>query len=573
MSREIVTDLVDFKEIREKNILYVDKSDFIEELLKTGSIVVSIARPRRFGKTLNMSMLSYFFDMNNGEENKKLFEGLKIERSTFFAEQGEYPVINLTLKGVKEKSWEDCVDRIRSIVADEYSKHKYLIECGDEEKRLDKRDTEYFQNIVEEKISEVKLKESLKRLSRFLYEYYGKKVVILVDEYDTPITEGEIEGYFKEASNFMQGFLGDVLKGISYLRKGVVTGITRLQGAGIFSGLNSPRNHTIFNAAYKDKFGFTEKEVKDLLKEYNMEEKEESVREHYNGYNFKGETIYNPYSVLCFIDSGELENFWLSSSSNDLAKIKVTKLLEMREDETLRKEVEDLLQGKKVQIEIDEIFKISEEMDSDQIFHLLLCSGYLKYENYEKNEDNVGYAEISIPNLEIKAIYKKTINEWMKGKYSKDEIKDLKKFLISVCDGEESEIKERLMKYLDRRSIMDGERVLEMGYHNFLFGLLQGLEGNYLLDSNKESGEGRFDIMLTPIRGKEGRREMGSGVVIELKVGVKKNLKELSKEALKQVEDKKYYKTFEAQGIKKARLIGIAFNKKDVEVSLKSISL
>merc|ERR1712065_27106 len=231
-------------------------------------------------------------------------------------------------------------------------------------------------------------------------------------------------------------------------------------------------------------------------------------------------------------------------------------LFKIKGDEVLRKEVEDLLQGKKIRLEIDEAMKISKKMGSSDIFNLLLYSGYLKYENYVEKAGDVGYVDVSIPNLEIKSIYKKTINEWVKEEYSKEEIKELKNFLDSVCEGGEKEIKERLEKYLNRRSLFDVEKVEEMGYHNFLFGLLQGLEGSYLLDSNKESGGGRFDIMLTPTKEKEHGNESRSGVIIELKVGEKDRLKSRSEEALKQIEGKRYHKNLEDQGVKKVRLIG-----------------
>ena len=459
MKREIVTDLVDFKEIIEKGILYVDKTDFIEELLNTGSYVVSIARPRRFGKTLNMSMLSYFFDINKEKENRKLFEGLKIEKSKCFAEQGQYPVINMTFKSLKSRNWEDCYSGIVSLIKREYRKHRYLKESN----KLDEEDKEVYEQILKGKGDIGEYGFSLLNLSEFLHKHYGKKVVVLVDEFDTPVIEGELKGYFGEVSDFMEILLGELLKNNENLRKGVVTGITRLQGAGIFSGVNSARNCTIFNAAYRDKFGFTEKEVKGLLKEYNMEEEESSVREHYNGYNFRGEVIYNPFSVLSYIDTGELANFWLSSSNNDLAKKKVEALLEMKDGETQRKKVENLLQGEKVKVEVNESLKISEKMNFKEILNLLLYSGYLKYENYGKNRVNLEFAEVSIPNLEIKAIYKKTINSWLEEKHTEGEIEELKKFLKSVCEGCEGEIKKRLENYLNRRSIFDEEKVLEMG--------------------------------------------------------------------------------------------------------------
>lgn len=254
----------------------------------------------------------------------------------------------------------------------------------------------------------------------------------MVDEYDTPVIEGELKGYYEEISNFMDAFLGEGLKGNNVIFKGIVTGITKLQGTVIFSGVNSVRNCTIFDSAYKDKFGFTEKEVQELLKSYGMKEKEENVRKHYNGYNFRGEVIYNPYSVLSYMDQKELGNFWLNSSKNDLARKKVQDLLEMKGDETLRKEVEGLLQGAKVRVKIREELNISEKMKSVDILNLLLYSGYLKYENYFKN-GSVGYADVSIPNLEIKAVYDLSIEKWMEREYTKEEIGELNKFLDVVC--------------------------------------------------------------------------------------------------------------------------------------------
>ncbi len=569
MIKEISAGLDDFKKTIDKNALYVDKSDFIEEFLRDGSEVVAISRPRRFGKTLNMSMLSYFFDINNGEDNRRLFEGLKIENSPYFSEQGKYPVISITFKDIKSDSWEESYKDIVARVELEYLNHSYLRDST----KLDVIEKRNFIRVLEGGADISKYKSSLKDLSRYLHKHHGRKVIILIDEFDTPTIEGEMEGYFKKASKFMDVLLGGVLKSNENIHKGVVTGITRLQGAGIFSGVNNVDACTIFNKEYNDKFGFTEKEVKELLKEYGIEEKEKDVREYYNGYNFNGEVVYNPFSVIKYIQKREFANYWLGSSDNDLARKKMTQLLEMGEDNVIRKKIEDLVQGKKVKIEVEDVLNISEEMKVAEIINLLLYSGYLKYENLEKDADNVTFAEVSIPNLEIKAVYKKTINKWIESRYTPQEIEDLRKFFKSLCEGEEKEIKDRLERYLNRRGLMDGEKVLEMGYHNFLFGLLQGLEGKYILNSNGESGDGRFDIMLTPIKGRVEKSSEEKGIVIELKAGEKDKLKNLSKEALNQIEDKKYYKNLEGQGIKGVRLIGIAFNKKDAEVSMKEISL
>ena len=569
MKRKISAGLSDFKEVIENNNLYMDKSDFISEVLDAESKVIAIARPRRFGKTLNMSMLSYFFSLNDREENRKLFKGLKIEKSSYFREQGEYPVVSITFKDIKSDTWEESYQDIVSLIKLQYSKHAYL----EESDFLNREEKEGYRKILDGGANIAEYKLSLFDLSNYLHKHHGKKVVVLVDEFDTPVIEGELEGYFKKASKFMEGLLGKALKDNPSLHRGVMTGITRLQGVGIFSGLNSGDVCTIFDGEYKDKFGFTENEIKELLEEYGIKDQEQSIKEYYNGYNFDGEVIYNPYSVVKFISKGRFGDFWLGSNSNDLAKKKVMQLLEMKDDEVVRKMVEDLVQGKRVKMEVDEALRISEDMELMDILNLLLLSGYLKYENYRRDKDNVRYAEVSIPNLEIKSIYRKTINAWVKGKYTMEDIEGLKKFLKSVCVGEEEEIKERLERYLNRRSILDGEKVLEMGYHNFLFGLLQGLESRYILESNRESGEGRFDIMLTPV-GSEGKgANQERGILIELKATQRDMLKNGSKEAVVQMEDKKYHKKFEDMGIKRARLVGIAFNKKEVEVSLKEITL
>ena len=569
MKRKISTGLADFKEVIANNNLYVDKSEFISEIIDMESKVTAVARPRRFGKTLNMSMLSYFFDINNNGENRKLFKGLKVEKSLHFAEQGCYPVISITFKDVKSDNWEESYEDIVSQVVAEYWRHSYLQQST----KLDKFEKENFEKILRREAGKSEYKNSLKDLSGYLSKHHGRRVVILIDEFDTPVIEGELEGYFKKASKFMQGFLGGALKENKSLYKGVVTGITKLQGAGIFSGVNNADIFTIFDGEYRDKFGFTEKEVKDLLKEYDMDDKEEAVRDYYNGYNFDGEVIYNPYSVVKYIKKRKFGNFWLGSSDNDLARKKIQDLLELKGDEATRKIMEDLLQGKKVTMKVKEALKISDDMATKDILNLLLYSGYLKYENIRDNESKKDYMEVSIPNLEIKAVYDQSIEEWIEKDYKIEEIEDIKQFLESVCEGDESEIKRKLERYLGRRSIFDGERVLEMGYHNFLFGLLQGLENRYILDSNRESGVGRFDIMLTPKVVNKGGNSEQKGVIIELKVGDKGKLKILSKEALKQIEEKKYYKNLEEQGLTDARLIGIAFNKKEAEVTLREINL
>ena len=564
MGKKMLVGLDNFKEAVE-GYRYVDKTLLISEILETSSKVLAVARPRRFGKSLNMSILSYFFNMDNGAKNRDLFRGLDIEKSSWMKEQGKYPVINMTFKDVKSNSWEECYEDMVSLIRVEYGRHPYLKES----QKLSEVEREMYGKIVAGDASRSDYKSSLKELSKYLSKYYGKGVIILIDEYDTPVIEGELGGYFKEASKFMEGFLGGALKGGDSLRKGIVTGITRLQGAGIFSGLNSAEVCTLFSNRYRDKFGFTEKEVKELLKEYDMEDKENEVRRHYNGYNFDGEVMYNPYSVARCIDSGRLENFWLGSSSNDLAKKKLKELMEMGGGRSAKKMVEDLLRGESLEVEVKGAIRISNVMRTTDILNLLLYSGYLKYENYgvRKNEDLM--AEVSIPNREIRAMYRETIREWIEEKYTLEEIEGFKEFLNTVCEGGVDDMKEGIERYLESRSLIDVEKNEEMGYHNFFFGMFQGLRGEYDVKSNRESGEGRYDIGLMPMEG--SKRD--EGIVIEFKVGKKENLKDLSKDAISQIEEKGYHNSFKSEYVKRVRLIGIAFSKKSAEVTLKTISI
>ena len=566
MKHKILIGIDDFKAFRSSDGLYVDKSLLISEVLDNGAGVSVITRPRRFGKTLNMSMLSYFFDIKNSEENRGLFSKLDIEKSQYFVEHmGQYPVVNITFKDIKRGDWQGCYEEIVELIKVEYDKHRYLQNSS----KLTDLEKNTYILILEGKANESQYRRSLNELVKYLSKFYDRKVVVLIDEYDTPVIEGELEGYFKEVVKFMQTFLSGALKGNNYLYKGIMTGIVRLEGTGIFSGLNNLDMCTVLDEKYRDKFGFTEKEVKKLLKDYDMEDMEDRVREHYNGYNFDGEVIYNPYSVVKCIDSRRLQNYWLSSSSNDLAKKKLKDMMDMEGANSAKETVEKLLRGGVVNLEIKNRTTISSSMRVGEILNLLLYAGYLKYSNYKDVGKRNWEAEVSIPNKEIESMFGETISEWIEDKYTLDEIEGFKDFLEDLCGAGEDEMKKGIERYLEKRSVMDVEKREEMGYHNFFFGMFQGLSEEYEVESNRESGEGRYDIRLTPIKGK-GRKE---GIVLELKVGEKDRLKDISREAVKQIEAKGYHNGFKAKGLKKARLIGVAFYKKSAEVTLKVINL
>ena len=302
----------DFKRLREDNYYYIDKTDIINNIVKDGASVNLFIRPRRFGKTLNMSMLKYFFNIEDKKENRELFENLKISKSEYMEEQGKYPVIFISFKNLEEEDWESCLRKIKNLISDVYNEFEFLRE------NLNKRDLKFFDNIWMEEDGVV-WESALKNLTRYLYEYYGKrKVIVLIDEYDTPMIQSYQEGYYKKAILFFKKFYGDALKDNEYLQYGVMTGILRIAKEGIFSGLNNLKVNTIFNERYSEFFGLTEAEVMEAVKYYNLEYELEDVKEWYNGYQFGNNEIYNPWSIINFLSDGELRPYWIGVSGNKL---------------------------------------------------------------------------------------------------------------------------------------------------------------------------------------------------------------------------------------------------------------
>ena len=310
--KRLAIGLSDFKHLIKEDFYYFDKTKFIEEVIKDGSQVKLFARPRRFGKTLNMSMLKYFFDIENKEENKKIFKDLYIEKTEAFKEQGQYPVIFLSLKDLKALTWEQMEKAIKSAISRLFSEYKYLLND------LDKFDTLAFENILLKNTELEDLKEALKFLTRILYEKYNKKVVVLIDEYDSPLVSAYINGYYEKAKDFFKTFYSTVLKDNSYLQMGVLTGIIRVIKAGIFSDLNNLSTYTILSDVYTDSYGLTEEEVEKSLKYYGIEQEISNVKDWYDGYKFGDSEVYNPWSILNFLQYKELRAYWVDTSGNDL---------------------------------------------------------------------------------------------------------------------------------------------------------------------------------------------------------------------------------------------------------------
>ena len=543
--KRLAIGLSDFKHLIEEDFYYFDKTKFIEEIIKDGSQVKLFARPRRFGKTLNMSMLKYFFDIKNREENKKLFKDLYIEKTEAFKEQGQYPVIFLSLKDLKALTWEQMEKAIKSVISRLFSEYKYLLND------LDKFDTLTFENILLKNTELEDLKEALKFLTRILYEKYNKKVVVLIDEYDSPLVSAYINGYYEKAKDFFKTFYSSVLKDNSYLQMGVLTGIIRVIKAGIFSDLNNLRTYTILSEMYTDSYGLTEEEVEKSLKDYGIEQEISNVKDWYDGYKFGDSEVYNPWSILNFLDFKELRAYWVDTSGNDLIK-DVLKNITKNTIEAL----ERLFNGEGLKQNISGTSDLSKLLSEDELWELMLFSGYL---TVEEKIDQKNYV-LRLPNKEIKELFRDTFLEKYFGRGSK-----LLYLMEALTENRIDEYEERLQEILlTSVSYNDTKKGNEAFYHGLIMGMGLYLEGEYITKSNIESGLGRYDFVIEP------KNKAKRAYIMEFKsTDSIEKLEEVSKEALKQIENKKYDVSLKQNDIKDITYMGIAFCGKEIKISYK----
>ena len=543
--KRLAIGLSDFKHLIEEDFYYFDKTKFIEEVIKDGSQVKLFARPRRFGKTLNMSMLKYFFDIKNREENKKIFKDLYIEKTEAFKEQGQYPVIFLSLKDLKALTWEQMEKAIKSTISRLFSEYKYLLND------LDKFDTLTFENILLKNTELEDLKEALKFLTKILYEKYNKKVVVLIDEYDSPLVSAYINGYYEKAKDFFKTFYSSVLKDNSYLQMGVLTGIIRVIKAGIFSDLNNLRTYTILSEMYTDSYGLTEEEVVKSLKDYGIEQEISNVKDWYDGYKFGDSEVYNPWSILNFLDFKELRAYWVDTSGNDLIK-DVLKNITKNTIEAL----ERLFNGEGLKQNISGTSDLSKLLSEDELWELMLFSGYL---TVEEKIDHKNYI-LRLPNKEIKELFRDTFLEKYFGRGSK-----LLYLMEALTENRIDEYEERLQEILlTSVSYNDTKKGNEAFYHGLIMGMGLYLEGEYITKSNIESGLGRYDFVIEP------KNKTKRAYIMEFKATDSvENLEEVSKEALRQIEDKKYDVSLKQNGVKDITYLGIAFCGKQIKISYK----
>jgi len=535
----------DFKKIIEGDFYYFDKTKFIEEIIKDGSEVKLFARPRRFGKTLNMSMLKYFFDIENREENKKIFKDLYIEKTEAFKEQGQYPVIFLSLKDLKASTWEEMEEKITVILSELFSEYGYLVN------ELVESDSDKFKKIINENANLSNLGRSLKFLTKILYEKYNKKVVVLIDEYDSPLVSAYINGYYEKAKDFFKTFYSTVLKDNSYLQMGVLTGIIRVIKAGIFSDLNNLSTYTILSDVYTDSYGLTEEEVEKSLKYYGIEQEISNVKDWYDGYKFGDSEVYNPWSILNFLRFKELRAYWVDTSGNDLIK-DVLKKITKNTIEAL----ERLFNGEGLKQNISGTSDLSKLLSEDELWELMLFSGYL---TVEEKIDHKNYV-LRLPNKEIKELFRDTFLEKYFGRGSK-----LLYLMEALTENRIDEYEERLQEILlTSVSYNDTKKGNEAFYHGLIMGMGLYLEGEYITKSNIESGLGRYDFVIEP------KNKTKRAFIMEFKATDSiENLEEISKEALRQIEDKKYDISLKQNGVKDITYMGIAFCGKQIKIEYK----
>ena len=556
MRKTVAIGIQSFDKIRKDGYFYIDKTGFIREWWESGDDVTLITRPRRFGKTLNMSMLEAFFSVSYADRSD-LFEGLSIwQDEKYRALQGTYPVIFLSFANIKEADFESTNYRIRQLLMKLYEKNQFLMdsEC------LSESEIKYF-NRMKSDMDEKDAPMALYQLADFLYRYYGKKVIILLDEYDTPMQEAYVKGYWDELVDFTRSLFNSTFKTNPYLERAIMTGITRVSKESIFSDLNNPAVVTTTTNRYTDAFGFTEPEVFAALDEYGYGDRKDEIKRWYDGFIFgKQKDIYNPWSIINFLKTGEIETYWANTSGNGL----VSKLIRGGSG-NLKDQFERLMRGESIRFPIDEQIIYNQlDNDEDAIWSLLLASGYLKALGVEKKEaGKPRMYELALTNGEVMDMFYGMVRGWFS--IAKNDYNDFIKALLLQDVDEMNEYMNRVA--LSTFSFFDAAGgastdAPERFYHGFVLGLLVDLQGEYVITSNRESGFGRYDVMLEPMdRAKDA-------FILEFKVkkAKEKTLEDTLASAHAQIEEKKYAASLMERGFcdEQIHKYGIVFDGKQV---------
>ena len=560
MARNVAIGIQSFEEIIKGKYFYIDKTDFIKEWWNNGDSVTLINRPRRFGKTLNMSMVEQFFSVNYANRGD-LFEGLSIWQHEDYRQiQGTYPVISLSFASIKETNFETTSLKIRELLKKIYQKNDYLLESD----KLSKYEKAYIEKMLCD-VSEFDASMALHQLSDFLYRHYGKKTIIILDEYDTPMQEAYVNGYWDELVSFSRSLFNSTFKTNPYMERALMTGITRVSKESIFSDFNNPEVVTVTSDKYATCFGFTEKEVFDALDEYELGEEKEQVKAWYDGFTFGECTdIYNPWSILNFLDKRKYTTYWANTSGNRL----VSKLVQ-ESDLGIKELFEQLLKGEVIRCPINEQIVYNQlDEDEDAVWSLLLASGYLKVLTYEKlNMIPIGQQalyDLQLTNMEVQIMFFNMVRGWFAPtkKYYNNFVKAILINDIDAMNEYLSILTQNVFSYFDTGKRVTGPEP-ERFYHGLILGLLTELDSEYILTSNRESGFGRYDVMLEP------RDKTKNAYILEFKVHkpLKENtMEETVENALKQIEERQYETDLIARGVPKDNIYkyGFAFRGKEV---------
>ncbi|MDE7224369.1 MAG: ATP-binding protein [Acetatifactor sp.] len=561
MARTVGIGLQDFGDLIMKECFYIDKTSFIKEWWESRDSVTLITRPRRFGKTLNMSMVEQFFSVKYAGR-RDLFEGLAIWKEEKYRQlQGTYPVISLSFANVKERDYQATKDRICQLITDLYVQNGFLRECD----FMAAADQKFYDSVGPD-MPEVVATIAIYKLCDYLYRYYGRKVIVLLDEYDTPMQEAYVDGYWKELVGFTRSMFNSAFKTNPWLERAIMTGITRVSKESIFSDLNNLEVVTTTSDKYAASFGFMEEEVFAALEECGLSDEKEQVKRWYDGFIFgKHKDIYNPWSILNFLDKGKLATYWANTSSNSL----VGKLLQQG-NRRVKEQFEMLLQGETIRVPIDEQIVYNQlDQNESAVWSLLLASGYLKVLSYDKmelleNSEEVMY-ELTLTNHEVERMFNSMVRGWFKCTQA-----DYNDFIKALLLGDLDAMNEYMNRvalntfsYFDTGRKLSGEEPGRF-YHGFVLGLIVDLQGRYLISSNRESGFGRYDVVLEPKNPQED-----DAIILEFKVRNirrEETLEETVEAALRQIEEKQYGAQLAARGIPKDRIrsYGFAFQGKKV---------
>lgn len=555
MKKSLMIGTSDFKKIINNNGYYIDKSIFIKDIIEYNKEVLLLARPRRFGKTLNMTMLKYFFESGK-ENNRYLFENLAISKyKEIMKLQGKYPVIYITFKDIKVGSFVTFQRAILRLVIDIYREHSYLqqsLNLADYEKS----DLNKF---ILGKFDYIDCIDAIKHLIGLLYKHHGKRVILLIDEYDTPIHSSYLNGYYDESIEFMRSFLGGALKDNVYIEKAIITGILRVAKESIFSGLNNIKTSTLVDYSFEEAFGFTENEVEELLNYYGLKYEMSEVRSWYNGYICGNKVIYNPWSIVNYADNYKrgLVPYWINTSSNDIIEQLISK-----GDANVKMNLEDLINGKTIVKPIREDISLREINENpNNIWSFLLFSGYLKV--ISRTQDEYGLTcELMLPNMEVLYLYREIIIKWADKSINAHSYNYMLKCLVN---GNIKEFSKFFKDYvINSMSYFDASgKESEKVYHAFVLGMLVALSDSYKVRSNRESGYGRYDVMLIP------KDRTQNGIVIEFKKyddEDDENIEKAAQNALSQIKDRNYKVELINEGVKNIIELGIAFKGKEIKL-------